>query len=63
MDNYRSIVSFARENNENFMTLDQTEFAAPIKAGSEFESMEWPIKISEFNQAHKLISTALEEKR
>ena len=63
MDNYRSIVSFARENNENFMTLDQTEFAEPIKAVSEFESMEWPIKIREFIKAKNMISAALEEKR
>lgn len=63
MDNYRSIINFARDNHENFHTLGKDEFGAQIEAIEQLETIGWPIKIREYLKAKNAIMTALDEKR
>lgn len=63
MDNYRSIVDFARDNRENFNALDPSEFKEQIDAVRNFENLGWPISIREYIKMRNALTAALDEKR
>src|SRR5574344_675146 len=62
MDNYQSIIDFARDNRENFHALG-SEYKEQIEGIEKFEHMGWPIKIREIIKMRNSLTAALDEQR